>query len=169
MTHIILSGTLTMQSSNGDGPLVLEQAQAVYAALLALGATPVVEITIRTQDPASAVIVHALPAPPPEPPAPDPLPPAQEEGSLPPEALEAGEVVALLRALESGAATWRKLPKEQRKAVARAIIPTIVRRNGGQTPSMSLFDDLKPRWMPTSQALWLMFDRKPWSEIACLG
>lgn len=49
MTHITVSSETRLTSQNGDGPVALENAATLYAALSALGAVPIVEIVIRTQ------------------------------------------------------------------------------------------------------------------------
>ena len=149
MSAITMSGSLTMLSTNGDGPQLLTEAAEFLNALAQMGVQMAVEINLRPQ----AIEKAAILTQPPvgwlsHPVSTGPQPPATlAVGSTNPTPAAPAHPDAPLLLLP-----WRKLDKEQRHALLHMEGRRLAKALG-HPPTMSEWDASRPADYPTASAL----------------
>lgn len=163
MNHVTVTSETKLISTNGDGPMVLENAATLYAALSALGAVPIVEIVIRTPVPthkifsaadlpALVLTVNGAKA------AQDvrPATPAEvEQATITPDPTPA--------AAQPAETSWRKMTPDQRQDAALRYLNGLYVRLG-HAPTQMEYHAAKPEWMPTATPLVALFGMS-WPDL----
>ncbi len=174
MTPITMSGSLTMLSTNGDGPQLLTEAAEFLNALAQMGVQMAVEINLRpvgvetASTPARAPVgwlSHPVSTGP-QPPTtlavgstnPTPAAPAQ------PEEPQWDLTPHPVRSSSATNPEWRKLSREQRHALLHAEGRLLTKRLGHML-TMAEWDARKPAEYPTASGLPKQFDI-PWTTLA---
>ena len=179
MSPITMSGSLTMLSTNGDGPQLLTEAAEFLNALAQMGVQMAVEINLRpvSAEKASAPLM-LMPSPPVDlvlrTPQPLPEPPVRRGSADDITLYEGHPSLAPVDPTPAAPAQpeeprpllllpWRKLDKEQRHALLHMEGRRLAKALR-HPPTMAEWDTYKPAEYPTASAL-PKFLQAPWVTL----
>ncbi|MBV6425467.1 MAG: hypothetical protein NAOJABEB_03287 [Steroidobacteraceae bacterium] len=184
---IVLSGSLTMVSANGDGEAMLIEAAEFVSGFAALGVVIAVEIRLRpaaeesAPEPSLVWIAHPAPmwsSAPGTLTTGDTLTPGDEEWiETPPgmvvdplTAAAQGEASSARSRKESparkrgGSTSWRVLSTMEQRRAAVDVLAALWEKHG-RAPTQREYEEAKPEWMPGAGTLMTGTFKEPWAEI----